>query len=434
MLRKDYKADINVEQVSVSIFGGVKLKGVLIRDHHKLKMISAKSIKTNILSFEKLYNGDLLFGEIRIDSLFFNLTTYKGEKDTNIGKFASLFDSGKPSTKPFLLKSKNVYITNSAFQLSDENGSSPKQLDFKKLNIETSNLKIYGPEVSTNILKMSFLDHRGVIVNDLKAKFEYTLKHIKVDQLSLVTEHSFINGTAILNYNIKDFADFNNKVEFNVKIDSASIASNDVRYFYKELGENQHFKIRSNIKGTLNDLYFSKLNLVDRNTTRINGNINFKNLLGAQNQPFYMKGNFNKLSSNYKDLVKILPNILGKSLPSTLNKLGQFDLRGKTEITTSTIAADFYMTTSLGNLQSNLKMYDIDNIDNASYKGNLILEHFKVGKFLGKKDLDFVTLNFDIDGKGFKLKNLNTSLSGDIYKIKYKHNKFKILIKIKVIL
>jgi hypothetical protein len=420
MLRKDYKADINVDQVSVSIFGGVKLKGVLIRDHHKLKMISAKSIKTNILSFEKLYNGDLLFGEIRIDSLYFNLTTYKGEKDTNIGKFASLFDSGKPSTKPFLLKSKNVYITNSAFQLSDENGSSPKQLDFKKLNIETSNLKIYGPEVSTNILKMSFLDHRGVIVNDLKAKFEYTLKHIKVDKLSLVTEHSFINGTAILNYNIKDFADFNNKVEFNVKIDSASLASNEVRYFYKELGKNQHFKIRSNIKGTLNDLYFSKLNLVDRNTTRINGNIKFKNLLGAQNQPFYMKGNFNKLSSNYKDLVKILPNILGKSLPSTLNKLGQFDLRGKTEITTSAIAADFYMTTSLGNLQSNLKIYDIYNIDNASYKGNLILEHFKVGKFLGKKDLDFVTLNFDIDGKGFKLKNLNTSLSGDIYKIKYK--------------
>jgi hypothetical protein len=420
MLRKDYKADINVEQVAVSIFGGVKLKNVLIRDHHKLNMISAKSIKTNVLSFQKLYNGDLLFGEIRIDSLFFNLTTYKGDKDTNIGKFASLFDSGKPSTKPFLLKSKNVYITNSSFLLSDENSSSPKQLDFKKLNIETSNLKIYGPEVTTNILKMSFLDHRGIAVDDLKTNFAYTLKHIKAEQLSFITKNSFFNGNAILNYNGNDFADFNNKVEFNVKIDSASIASNDVRYFYKELGVNQHFKIKSIIKGTLNDLYFSKLNLVDRNNTKIIGNINFKNLLGTKKQPFYMRGNFNKLTSNYKDLVKILPNILGKSLPSTLGKLGQFDLRGKTEITTSSIGADFYMTTSLGNLQTNLKMTNINNIDNASYKGNIILEHFKIGKFLDKKDLDFVTLNVDIDGKGFKLKNLNTSLSGDIYKINYK--------------
>ena len=158
MLRKEYKADIDVEQVSLSIFGGVKLKNVLIRDHHKQTMIHVKSIKTNVLSFEKLYNGDLLFGEIRIDSLFFSLKTYKGDKETNVGKFADLFDSGKPSTKQFLLKSKNVYITNSSFLLSDENSDSPKQLDFKKLNIESSNLKIYGPEVSTNILKMSFLD------------------------------------------------------------------------------------------------------------------------------------------------------------------------------------------------------------------------------------------------------------------------------------
>ena len=429
MLRKEYKADIDVEQVSLSIFGGVKLKNVLIRDHHKQTMIHVKSIKTNVLSFEKLYNGDLLFGEIRIDSLFFSLKTYKGDKETNIGKFADLFDSGKPSTKQFLLKSKNVYITNSSFLLSDENSDSPKQLDLKKLNIESSNLKIYGPEVSTNILKMSFLDHRGIPITDLKTNFAYTLKYIKAEKLSFMTKNSVFNGNAILNYNDNDFGDFNNKVEFNIKVDSASIASNDIRYFYKEIGANQQFRIKSNIKGTLNDLYFSKLNL-EGNTTKIKGTINFKNLQGEKNQLFYMKGNFNRLTSNYKDLVKILPNLLGKSLPSTLDKLGQFELRGKTEITTSSIGADFYMTTSLGNLQSNLKMTNIDNIDNASYKGNLILEHFKIGKFLGKKDLDFVTLNFDIDGKGFKIKNLNTSLSGDIYKINYKgYNYSNIVVK-----
>ena len=429
MLRKEYKADIDVEQVSLSIFGGVKLKNVLIRDHHKQTMIHVKSIKTNVLGFEKLYNGDLLFGEIRIDSLFFSLKTYKGDKETNIGKFADLFDSGKPSTKQFLLKSKNVYITNSSFLLSDENSDSPKQLDLKKLNIESSNLKIYGPEVSTNILKMSFLDHRGIPITDLKTNFAYTLKYIKAEKLSFMTKNSVFNGNAILNYNDNDFGDFNNKVEFNIKVDSASIASNDIRYFYKEIGANQQFRIKSNIKGTLNDLYFSKLNL-EGNTTKIKGTINFKNLQGEKNQLFYMKGNFNRLTSNYKDLVKILPNLLGKSLPSTLDKLGQFELRGKTEITTSSIGADFYMTTSLGNLQSNLKMTNIDNIDNASYKGNLILEHFKIGKFLGKKDLDFVTLNFDIDGKGFKIKNLNTSLSGDIYKINYKgYNYSNIVVK-----
>ncbi|MEY3500350.1 MAG: hypothetical protein RL308_2019, partial [Bacteroidota bacterium] len=420
MLRKDYKADINVEQVSVSIFGGVKLKKVIIKDYHKNTLISAKSIKTNVLSFQKLYNGDLLFGEIRVDSLFFNMKTYKGEKDSNIDKFIALFDSGKPSTKKFLMKAKNVYISNSIYLLTDENRSNPKDLDVKKLNAELSNFKIYGPEVTTNIMKMSFLDHHGLFVENLKAKFIYTLKFIKLEKLNLKTASSFLNGNVVLNYDRKDFADFNNKVQFDIQLDSSSLATNDIRYFYKELGKNQHYQLSSNVRGTLNDLYASKLKLIDGKNSQIIGNVNFRNLFGKPGQDFYMKGNFDKVSSNYKNLTLLLPNILGKKLPSSLSKFGQFNLRGKTEITTKSIDADFYMATTLGNIQSKLVMTNINDIDNASYSGNIILEQFKIGTLLSKKDIGMVTLNLDIDGKGFKLKNLNTSFSGDVYKINYK--------------
>jgi len=87
------------------------------------------------------------------------------------------------------------------------------------------------------------------------------------------------------------------------------------------------------------------------------------------------------------------------------------------------------MTTALGNIQSNLVMTNIDNIDNASYKGNIILEEFNIGNFLGKRDLQKVTLNLDVKGKGFTQKNLNTAFSGDIYKIKYNgYNYTKIIV------
>lgn len=57
-------------------------------------------------------------------------------------------------------------------------------------------------------------------------------------------------------------------------------------------------------------------------------------------------------------------------------------------------------------------MTNINNIDNASYKGNIILEQFNIGSFLNKKDLGKVSLNIDVDGKGFKQKNLNICLFG----------------------
>ena len=74
-------------------------------------------------------------------------------------------------------------------------------------------------------------------------------------------------------------------------------------------------------------------------------------------------------------------------LPTSLKKIGKFNLRGKSEITATSIAANFYMSTALGNIQSDIKMTNIDNIDNASYSGNIIMENFNIGSFLNKPNI-----------------------------------------------
>lgn len=421
MLNKDFKTDIKVDQVSVSIFGGVKLKNVMIKDHHKDTLIYSNRIQTNVLSFRRLYNGDLLFGDIRLDGLVFNLKTYKGEKDSNLDEFIALFDSGKPSGKKFLMKASNIYLDNGRFILIDQNNRTPNILDFTKLNADLNNFKIYGPDVTIKINKMAFKDSRGLYVENLSSDFTYTKKFIKLDKLDLLTEESFLKGNAILSYDRKDFVDFNNKVLFDIEVTSASVGTNDIYHFYKEIGKNQQFELSASIKGTLNDFYAKKLKLVDKKNSQIIGDVNFRNLFGKKEQHFYMKGNFQKVSSNFENLTALLPNILGKKLPSTLSKLGQFDIKGLVEITTTAIDADFYMVTALGNIKSVLAMTNINNIDNASYIGNIILEDFDIGTLLDRKELSKVSLNIDVDGKGFTEKYLNTNLKGTIYQIDYKN-------------
>ncbi|PWA04071.1 translocation/assembly module TamB domain-containing protein [Flavobacterium psychrotolerans] len=418
-LNASYGTDINIDQISITVFGGVKLKKVMIWDYRKDTLIYANRINTTILDFKKLTDGDLLFGDVRLDGLTLNMKNYKGEKDNNLDKFIASFDSGKPSTKKFLLKASSVHLTNGRFILIDENHEVPKDVDFTRINATVSDFKIYGPDVTTKIDKMSFLDHRGLFVKNLSSQFTYTKKNILLKKMDLLTNHSTLKGDAALYYHREDFTDFNNKVQFDIQIDESYLATNDIRYFYNELGNNQHFNLKAHITGTLNNLVAKKMRLIDNKNSQIIGDVNFKNLFGNKEQYFYMKGNFDKVSSNYENLVVLLPNILGKKLPTSLKKLGQFSLSGKTEITTTSIDADFYMSTALGNIQSNLVMTNIDNIDNATYKGNIILEEFNIGSFLNKKDLRKVTLNLDVDGKGFKQKNLNTTFSGDIYKIDY---------------
>ncbi len=50
-----------------------------------------------------------------------------------------------------------------------------------------------------------------------------------------------------------------------------------------------------------------------------------------------MIGSFDKVSSSYDNLIAFLPNVLGKKLPTSLKKLGQFNLVGDAKITTKSL-------------------------------------------------------------------------------------------------
>ncbi|WP_228012064.1 translocation/assembly module TamB domain-containing protein [Flavobacterium hungaricum] len=421
-LNEDFNVDISVEKTAINIFGGVKLKNVLIRDHHKKTLIYSDIITTDIASFSRLLDGDLIFGDLRLTGLIFNLKTYKGEDENNMNKFVQAFESdqkGKKSDKHFLLTAKNGYIEKGRFTVIDENKTTPKFLDFTKLNAYISDFKLYGPDVNTNIHRFSFQDHRGLYVSNFAGKFSYTKKQIKVENLAIKTKRSSIYGLAELNYKPGDFLHFTDKVRFNVVMDSASIGSNDIRYFYDGLGKNQHFKIKTKLTGPLNDLTLNKLRLSDTNGSKINGTINFKNLLGTKEQKFFMDGKFDKLISSYDNLVVLLPGILGRKLPKEMKRIGKFNIVGKAKVSVTALETTFKMGTDLGNGQVELHMNNMDFIDKASYSGNIILDNFNIGAVLARKDLGKTTLNLDVDGVGFTEKYLNTIIKGDIAKLDY---------------
>ncbi|RAR47388.1 translocation/assembly module TamB domain-containing protein [Flavobacterium lacus] len=427
-INEDFGTDINVEQVTFNLFGGVKLKEVLIRDHHKDTLIFANRIKTNILDFNRLLDGDLLFGDVNVSSLFFNLKQYKGEKYTNLDKFIEAFDDGSPSSGKFLMTAESMQLKDSRFLMEDQNQQNEKVVDFLDINATLNDFKIKGSDVNTTIYKMNFRDFRGLQVQNVKTQFTYTKENILLEKLEAKTKKSIINGSVALRYKREDFSDFNNKVVFDARIDSASVASNDIRYFYNELGKNNNFLFKTNLLGTLNDFTTHDLVLKDINGTQIIGTINFKNIFSKENSSFYLKGDFEKLTSNYDDLASILPNILGKSLPTSLKKLGQFTIEGNIEFTTQTIKTDLIMNSVLGNLQTNMVMNNLQNIDNASYEGVLVLDNFNLGALISENDIGFVSMNVVVKGKGFTENLIDTKIKGNVSRFQYNQYNYQRII------
>ena len=416
-LNKTYGTNLTIEQVAITPFGSVKLKGILILDHHKDTLFAIKRLNTSILSFKKIYDpGHPYLKDVIIDGLDAKIVNYKNEDYTNLDKFIEAFDDGTPSSGKFRMRANKMTIYSSRFRYIDENLKTPKVLDFTRLNGKIEDFFIKGPNVTTFIDRLSFKDHRGLEVNNLTADFTYTKKNILLEQLAMNTPESEMKGRVELKYDRKDFSDFNNKVIFDVQFEKASIASNDLNHFYNEFGKNNTFYVDTHLVGTLNNFTTHDLKLVDKNQSEIIGTVNFRNLFGKDNQAFYMKGNFDRVTSNYENLKGILPRVLGENLPSVLAKLGTVNLAGDVELTQKYINADVYLLSKLGEIESKLAMQNIDNIDNASYQGNIQLANFDLGTLLSEKDLGKATLDLDVDGKGFTQKLLNTKIKGKIDK------------------
>lgn len=424
-LNEDFGTNINVEKVAISVFGSVRLKGVLILDHHNDTLISANRLQTNILSFKNIAESKLHFSYIKANALNFHMKTYKGENSSNFDLFIKAFDNGKPGSGKFRMKSGQIQVENGRFRLTNENITTPRVLDFKKLNGDLKDFYIKGADISADIKKLSFLDHRGLFVENIKTKFAYTKTNITLDDLELATTESALRGSVKLTYTREKMRDFLNQVDFDFNVERASVSSNELNYFYNEFGKDQKFYLSTRLKGPLNNFVLHDLKLLDKEQSEIIGTVNFRSLFNKQGPGFYMNGNFDRVSSHYNNLRQIMPRILGNSLPPILEKLGMVEIVGNVELTKEDLVTDIYFLSELGEAQTNLTINNFNKPDIATYKGVIDLDGFNIGQLVNQRNLGNANLFITVDGKGFNQKSLNTIVKGEVHELAFNGYNYK---------
>ncbi len=426
-LNEDFGTNINIGRVGLQFNGDVELKEIYIEDYRKDTLIAIQELNTSILNFKNLSDGKLNFGDIDIMDLIFNVKTYEGETDTNLDIFVARFDEDNPSKEKsgFLLSSSDVSIYNGIFRLIDENRKTPKVLEFNELNINATNFVIDGSDVKTRINTLAFKDSRGAHIQNLMTDFEYTLQHMTFDNLSIKTEKSSLRGNVRFDYDREDFKEFEDKVNVTANFTDSDVYLNDLNTFYNEFGVDQKANLNVNLSGTLNDLNARNLQLNASGRTRIYGDLNFKNLFSKAEGDFSMNGRFDDLTSNYADLRALLPNILGESIPSVFSKLGNFKITGDSYITDDAIKANLRINTNLGLINSDMEMTHVNDIDNASYVGNVVFDEFDLGALLNDPQVKTTSFDLDVNGKGFTIKNLSTQVKGEVFHITYNDYDYK---------
>ncbi|TBN17916.1 translocation/assembly module TamB domain-containing protein [Hyunsoonleella pacifica] len=435
-LNEAFKTNINIEKVGLQFNGDVELKNIYVEDFKQDTLISIKELNTSILNFSNLINGQLVFGDIDIMDLIFNIKTYKGYKETNLDVFVAKLegDNPKKGDGSFLLSSSDVSIYDSTFRLLDENRETTKVLELEDLNINATNFLILGSDVSTRINTLSFKDSRGVKVKNLMTNFKYTLSSMTFDALEIKTANSILKGDLQFFYKREDLQFFTDKVQLEASFKDSNILMDELNTFYDEFGKNQKTTFSVDLSGTLNDLNAENLELNTSSNTLVYGDIIFKNLFSKASNDFLMDGSFKNLTSTYKDLKALLPNVLGAAIPSSFDRLGKFKITGNSQVTASEVDADIAMDTELGYVKSDLHITKINDIDNASYKGRIVLDTFNLGTFIEDPKVGQVSLDMNVNGHGFVAETIDTEIKGDVYQLNYNnynYNKTQVSGKIK---
>ena len=430
-LNSEFGTNLHIERIQISLLTlDTDIKGIYVEDYRRDTLAHIDKLRTSILNLGNIAQGKLEFGDIGIKGLTFNLKTYQGEDQTNLDVFVAKLDDGKPrdpGTPPFYMGSSGIEIEDGRFRLIDENLERPTVLDFGNIGIVSRDFLILGPEVSLGIEALSLDASRGPRLKKLSADFKYSREQMRFDSLAIDTDQSALRGNLVFDYQREDLADFLNKVQVDAQFVESTVAFNDINAFFDEFGRDRVVTFSADFAGVLNQIQMNDLLLYTDNTG-IRGDFEFDNLF-TEEAPFELRGDISNITSSYYQLRGLLPNILGKTIPPAIQRLGQFTVRGDLQVNETTLNTKVNLNTAIGSSYVDLVMTDIQDMDHASYTGFISLMDFELGTFIEDDQFGLTSLDMNVEGQGTVAEAMNTEVIGEIYNLEFNGYPYK---KIKV--
>lgn len=421
-INEDYGTDLVIKKVDLSLLGFVSLKNIEIRDHHKDTLIFVDRLRTSLLNAKRIVDNKVDLGSVSMNGINFYLKTYKDEDNDNLSIFVDKFEDDNPrdsTSSSFILKTSNIYLENLNFKQIDENDQTPLAFAAYDGGGTLLDFKIEGPNVYTKIRGLYLKDNRGIDFTSVTTDFTYSREAMLFKNTTIKTPHSYLKAEMRFDYKRENLGNFNELVEIDAVFDDSYLSVLDLKKLYNELSGNDVLRFTTKLHGSLNNFSTTDLRLNSDKGIRIYGNLNFINAVNDE-LGFLLTADLENVTADYYKLKSILPNLLGKTLPTEFQRLGGFTLSGITKLTPENIEATLDIDSQIGEVYTDLEITNFSDIDEATYLGEVELIKFDIGEFF--EDPLFGTLSFtgDVDGKGFRIDNINTSLIGKASELQFK--------------
>ena len=440
-LSNELGTKVDVGKLKITFVKNVVLEDVFIGDKHNDTILSGKSIRVTVSGFDfKLHT--LNIDEAELTDFKVKLLKYKNEEDFNFQFLADYFSS-KDSTKkdsvaPWKIKYGALVLNNVDFtyRLLRDTIKVAQNMNYNNLHITSvygklSEIDFRNDTIFSQITNLRANEQCGISLINLTTKASISSNHLKCDSLYLKTANSLVKGSLSFKYDSwSDYTDFINKVYMkgNLK-DSTLLNMKDVTYFADDInGFNEVFYIKGKVRGFVNDLNGSGLDISYGNNTNFSGDFSISGLPDINKS--YIHFDAQKLATS-KDDIEHFPippfhNATFLKLPIEMAKLGVITYKGKFDGFINNFATYGNFKTDIGSLKTDIQVSDNPKTKVVEYSGSLRTTSFNVAKlFPNYGIIGPVSLSAKVKGKGITLNDLDLLVDGNVQSITYNQYQYQ---------
>ncbi len=297
-----------------------------------------------------------------------------------------------------------------------------KHVLFTNINAKLSNSIFVGDTVFSK-LQLSAKERSGVEIKKMTADLKMTPQEMAFNNMELQTNRSIIRNYFSMSYDdMSDMGDFIHKVKMAAVLDDSYVDSDDIAFFAPSLKTwKKKITIQGKVRGTVDQLNGRDMLVQAGNSTVLNGDISLTGLPDINRTFIDFKAN--DFRTTYGDAVTIVPAMRKVTTPD-LKKIQYVNFRGNFTGFIRDFVTFGTIQTNLGTVVTDINM-KLPKGHEAVYSGNIATTNFRLGEFLGDKNIGAVSLTAKVQGTGFSEKTRNTMIDGTIRFVDYKDYRYQ---------
>lgn len=406
-LEKKIGTELGIGKLHFRPFNTLELDSIYLYGQTNEKILMAERISAGV-DMLSLIQGDIVITSAWLSNFEVHLSKETAESPLNIQYIIDAFKPKEDKSGSKLKISVNtINISNGQFSY-DVKDKPEKENVFDANHISVSDLEakftlksLESDSLNIQVKKIGLKEKSGLEISNLVLRVVTQDKKISIRgfNLDLPSSHLAFSKCELDLTPISDTAKVLDYANLDCIIAPSYIAPKDIAALTPSL---QHFKdivsLQGHISGTADNLTVSDLEIDHGDKMHLLTNIEVKDL--RHKDKMYVLGSIDEFMINSNEVEGFINNFSEKKivLPKQLTHLGAISFEGDISGYLNQLTAFGSLETALGIVKTDVLFGFNPRQGISSYvQGKVYTSEFEIGKLLGNKDLDKISLNLSVE-------------------------------------